>query len=75
MNSNFNRLQVGGGGGGAGGGTGNIGGPLHQGGSGSGSHTPMDIDEGIEIPSEKVKEKFLYFSELLVKMFRHIFKC
>jgi len=51
----FHCLQVGGGSGGSGGGAGNLGGPIHHSGSGSGSHTPMDIDEGIEIPAEKVK--------------------
>ena len=29
---------------------------MHHSGSGSGSHTPMDIDEGIEIPPEKVNK-------------------
>lgn len=45
--------QIGAAGSGGGGGGGAMGGPLHHSGSGSGSHTPMDIDEGIEIPSEK----------------------
>jgi hypothetical protein len=40
--------------GGTGGSTGAIGGPMHHSGTGSGSHTPMEIDEGIEIPAEKV---------------------
>ena len=50
-------LQTSGGGiGGTGGGAGAIGGAMHHSGSGSGSHTPMDIDEGIEIPPEKVNK-------------------
>ena len=50
-------LQTSGGGiGGTGGGAGTIGGAMHHSGSGSGSHTPMDIDEGIEIPPEKVNK-------------------
>ena len=51
----ISNVQVRGVAGGAGGEGAGLGGPLHHSGSGSGSHTPMDIDEGIEIPPEKVK--------------------
>jgi hypothetical protein len=46
---------------GAGGDAAGLGGPLHHGGSGSGTHTPMDIDEGIEIPAEKASIFFNSF--------------
>ena len=54
--------QVRGIGGGAGGEAAGLGGPLHHSGSGSGSHTPMEIDEGIEIPPEKVRPNRIFWS-------------
>ena len=53
----FYCAKVGGSSGGTGGSAGAIGGPMHHSGGGSGTHTPMDIDEGIEIPAEKVNDE------------------